>query len=148
MKQIEIFKLDEKATVPTRNHAVDAGLDLYALEDTIIPVGQTVLVKTGIAARIPEGYVGLLRERSSIGKRGLKVAGGVIDAGYSGDISILLMNISAETEVIGMTGVYRVKAGDRVAQLMLLPVITPEPVLVDKIWDSSRGSKGFGSSGN
>lgn len=153
MKKIEIYKLDKNATLPTRNHEGDAGLDLYALEDVFIYPGQTCLIKTGIAAKIPEGYVGLLRERSSIGKKGLKLAGGVIDAGYSGDISVLLINISnmdgtklSPTSSNPIRG-YKVESGERIAQLILMPIITPTPVEVDQIWDSNRGNKGFGSSG-
>lgn len=140
MKTIQVYRLNERATLPTRAHSTDAALDLYALEDIAIPLGSTCLVKTGIAANIQPGYVGLLRERSSIGKRGFKVAGGVIDAGYSGDISVLLMNVSHKEP-------YQVKAGDRIAQLLIVPIATPEVEEVFELWSSERGHKGFGSSG-
>lgn len=147
MKFTEVFKLDDKATIPTRNFSTDGGLDLYALEDTFISIGKTVLVKTGIAVKVPTGYVGLLRERSSIGKSGLKVSGGVIDALYAGDISVLLMNVSSR-DAAGFQGEgYLVKAGDRVAQLLLVPIITPTLVEVKELWQSERSNKGFGSSG-
>lgn len=146
MNKVEVFLLDKAATVPTRNHSGDAGLDLYALETTMIRLGETSIVKTGVAVKVPEGYVGLVRERSSIGKKGLKVAGGVIDAGYSGDISVLLMNISNKDEGWDFP-YYCVKAGERIAQLILIPISTPEPIVVDELWESNRGDKAFGSSG-
>lgn len=146
--KVEVFKLDSTATTPTRNNSGDAGLDLYSLEDIHIPKGQTQLIKTGVAVKVPDGYVGLLRERSSIGKAGLKLAGGVIDAGYSGDISILLMNISnTSNSAMDHPFGYRVRKGDRIAQLILVPVITPEVEVVKKLWDSKRGKNSFGSSG-
>lgn len=147
MREIEVYLLDQKATVPTRHHSGDAGLDLYALEDVFIPIGKTFVVKTGIAARVPEGFVGLLRERSSIGKKGLKVAGGVIDTDYSGDISVLLMNVSNQDVKYYAESGYTVRAGDRIAQLILTPIITPKVKVVNKLWNSERGSKGLGSSG-
>lgn len=152
MNKIEIFRLDSNAILPTRNNKEDAGLDFYALEDVFLIEGTTCLVKTGVAARVPTGYVGLLRERSSIGKKGMKVAGGVIDAGYSGDISILLMNVSnretfVQTSTKGGSRGYQIKAGDRIAQLVLCPIITPEIIEVKEIWISDRGDKKFGSSG-
>jgi deoxyuridine 5'-triphosphate nucleotidohydrolase len=144
MKQIEVYKLDNRATLPTRNNPNDAALDLYALEDVFLPLHSTTMIKTGIAVHIPPGYVGMLKERSGVGKKGLKVTGGVIDAGYCGDISILVMNISNKDD--GALG-YQVKAGDRLAQLLIIPIETPEVIEVDTLWTSERGNKGFNSSG-
>ena len=147
VSKLQVFLLDPKATVPTRNLATDAGTDIYSLGDVFIPVGATVLVKTGVAIRVLEGHVGLLRERSSIGKKGLKVAGGVIDASYTGDISILLMNFSNTEHPHGNERGYLVKAGDRIAQILIVPVDIAPIQVVDTLWTSERGSKGLGSSG-
>lgn len=143
MKQLQVYKLDARAKLPTRNYTNDAAADLYVLEDTFLPIGETTMLKTGVAAHILPGFVGLLKERSGVGKKGLKVAGGVIDAGYNGDISILVMNISNKDDGNG----YWVKSGDRLAQLLIMPIETPEVVEVVTLWTSERGDNKFSSSG-
>lgn len=137
---MKVFKLNPDAILPTRNYPTDAGVDLYALEDVYISRGYSNVIKTGIAAYVPDGYFGLLKERSSIGKLGLKVAGGVIDAGYLGDISIILINLAGPPE-------YKVSKGDRVAQLIVLPIEVSMVEEVSELWSSQRGNKSFGSSG-
>ncbi len=148
MKTLEVFKLDSEATLPKRNSPTDGGLDLYALEDVYIPLGQSKLVKTGIAIRVPEGQVGRISGRSSMNKRGIITAHGVIDTGYSGDVSVVLHNFSC-TEHMASTYSegYIVKKGDRIAQFVIYDVHTPVPVEVEELWTSERGQNGFGSSG-
>jgi dUTP pyrophosphatase len=149
MKTIQIHKLDPNAKIPTRTYKTDAGLDLYALEDTIIAVGETRLVKTGVAIQVPEGYVGMIKSRSSLGIKGLQVGAGVVDTDYAGDLSIVVHNFSATEKVTIDTELprYIFKAGDKIAQLVLLKIETPEPMETKVLWDSERGSKGFGHSG-
>jgi dUTP pyrophosphatase len=101
--------------------------------------GEGKMIKTGIALAIPQGFVGLVADRSSLAKRGLKTAGGVIDAGYRGEIHIVMWNVSKE--------VFELKKGERLAQLMVIPIATPAVVEVDLLDDTARGAKGFGSSG-
>jgi dUTP pyrophosphatase len=138
--ELPVKRMSPEARLPTRAHEGDAGLDLYNLEDLLLEPGQGRTVRTGIAIALPPGYVGLVADRSSLAKRGLKSAGGVIDAGYRGEIHIVLWNIS--------TAPIALKPGERIAQLLILPVATPAPVEHPELDETSRGSKGFGSSGN
>ncbi len=139
MDKIQIQKVSPEATLPTRAHADDAGLDLYSLEDVLLEPQQGKVSRTGIALALPKGHVGLIADRSSLAKRGVKTAGGVIDAGYRGEIHIVLWNIS--------NGPIQLKRGERIAQLMILPVATPAVLEVDTLDETARGLKGFGSSG-
>ena len=139
MNEIPVKKLDPKAVLPTRAHPDDAGLDLYGLEDVTIDPSQGVLVRTGVAVAVPGAHVGLVCDRSSLARRGLKTAGGVIDAGYRGEVGAVLWNISRSPVTLGR--------GDRVAQLLLVPVATPAVKEVKALSDSKRGKGGFGSTG-
>ncbi len=133
------MKTHPGATLPTRAHPDDAGLDLYSLEDIRLEPGQGVVTRTGIALAIPAGHTGLVADRSSLAKRGLKTAGGIIDAGYRGEIHIVLWNISKQVQEL--------KHGERIAQLLIIPVRTPAVREVERLDDTQRGAKGFGSSG-
>lgn len=138
--ELQILRVSAEATLPTRAHPDDAGLDLYSLEDVIVEPAQGKVTKTGIAIALPQGFVGLVADRSSLAKRGIKTAGGVIDAGYRGEIHIVLWNISGAA--------IHLKRGERIAQLLILPIATPAPVEVKKFdGETARGEKGFGSSG-
>lgn len=132
-------RLDPEATLPTRAHADDAGLDLYALEDAELAEGQGRVVRTGVAMAISAGHVGLVCDRSSMAKRGLKTAGGVIDAGYRGEVGVMLWNISRQTQMI--------KKGERIAQLLVVAIATPAPVDSPDLGQTARGVGGFGSTG-
>jgi dUTP pyrophosphatase len=134
-----VMKTHPGATLPTRAHPDDAGLDLYSLEDIRLEPGQGVVTRTGIALAIPSGHTGLVADRSSLAKRGLKTAGGIIDAGYRGEIHIVLWNISKQVQEL--------KHGERIAQLLILPVRRPAVREVERLDDTQRGAKGFGSSG-
>lgn len=137
---IEVVKTDGSAQLPTRAHADDAGLDLYCLSGVSVPPGEGRMVRTGVALALPAGHVGLVADRSSLAKKGLKTAGGVIDAGYRGEIQVVVWNLSKES--------IELKAGDRCAQLLIFPVVFPKAVEV-KVFDSQtgRGAGGFGSTG-
>ncbi len=137
---LEIQLLRPEAKPPTRAYHLDAGLDLYAANAAEILPQQSVMVPTGIALAIAEGYVGLVADRSSYARRGLKTAGGVIDAGYRGEIVVILWNLGQET--------LHISCGDKIAQLLIIPVATPTPVVIDRLSTSQRGEKGFGSSGH
>jgi len=139
LSSINILRVSKDATLPTRAHPDDAGMDLYSLEDITLEPGQGHTTRTGIALALPVGYVGLVADRSSMAKKGIKTAGGVIDAGYRGEIHIVLWNISG-------TPVH-LKKGERIGQLLIFPVITPQVIEVDSLDETARGSKGFGSSG-
>lgn len=138
-ERIQILRLSPEATLPTRAHVDDAGMDLYNLEEASIAPQAGKVLRTGIAMAIPQGFVGLVADRSSMAKKGLKIAGGIIDAGYRGEVHIVLWNIGTE-------GV-ELKRGDRIAQMMVIPVATPAVVEVKELDQTARGVKGFGSSG-
>lgn len=127
------------AIAPTRATPGSAGYDLYALEDTDIRYGAFTPVRTGIAAAIPPHHYGQIAPRSGLAiKNGVIVGAGVIDSDYRGEILVALATLN---------GVYSIKAGDRIAQLLVKPISTPPVVLVESLDDTTRGAGGFGSSG-
>ena len=133
------IKLDEGAKMPTRAHEYDAGLDLYAAETAYIAPHSWVTISTGVHAEIPKGFVGLLTSKSGLmSKHGLTCRG-TIDTGYTGTIKAVIFNHSDQ--------VYKVTAGDKVTQLVILPIITPELELVEELEKTERGAGGFGSTG-
>lgn len=141
--QLSVIKLKEEAILPSRAHAGDAGLDLYACESAHIGPGERWGVGTGVGVEIPEGHAGLVLPRSGLARdHGIALvnAPGLIDSGYRGELRVLLLNTDpAET--------FRVEPGDRIAQLVLTPIATPEPVEASALTESARGEGGFGSSG-
>lgn len=142
MIDLQFIRTHPNAKRPTRAHPTDAGLDFYALEDATLYVGQRVAVDTGIAVAIPTGHVGKLYGRSSLGaNHGVTLANavGIIDADYRGSIVAVLANHGQVP--------YYVHAGDRIAQLVVEPIVTPTVVEVEALPGTVRGSGGFGSSG-
>lgn len=141
METIQIKQLSEEATLPTREHTIDAGLDIYASEDIVISRFGTVSVKTGIAVLIPPGYEGTIRPRSGKTKNtSLRVQIGTVDAGYDGEIGVICDCHHKEP-------FYKIAAGEKIAQLVISPIVTPKLEIVDRFeFKSERGSKGFGSS--
>jgi dUTP pyrophosphatase len=141
---LRVLRLDERATLPRRAYGGDAGLDLHALEGCVLAPGERAGVGTGIAVEIPAGEAGLVLPRSGLAARhGLALvnAPGLIDAGYRGEIRVLLLNTDRSEPV-------EIAAGDRIAQLVLVKVQTPEVIEVDALAVSDRGAGGFGSSGS
>lgn len=132
-------KLTETAQRPTRATEGAAGLDLYADETLTIPEYRRAWVSTGIAVAIAPGYVGLVWPRSGLAGKGLDTSAGVIDCDYRGELKVLLCNGSHERKTI--------KAGDRIAQLLILPVLMPTVIEVDALPATDRGENGFGSTG-
>lgn len=172
--KIPFKKLDPKAKIPVRNKPSDAGLDLFALEDQVVPslfsyfwglaalliykyIGQwfpsdirdqkfgpfqemvATKVKTGVAVQLPTGTVGLIQDRSSCGSKLLKVFGGVIDESYRGDITVCLANFSFKD--------YQIRAGDKIAQLVIIPCYQNESEEVQELNETERANSAFGSSG-
>lgn len=141
--ELPVAKLKDEAIVPTRAHDGDAGVDLYACEPAHLGPGERWSVGTGVAVEIPEGHAGLVLPRSGLARdHGIALVNspGLIDAGYRGEVRVLLLNTDpAET--------FRVEPGDRIAQLVIAPVALAEPVEVEELVDSARGDGGFGSSG-
>lgn len=138
MKTIDI-KLDPGAFMPTRAHDTDAGLDLYAKTGAWIWPFSRKTIDTGTHAAIREGFVGLLTSKSGLmRKRGLTCRG-TIDAGYTGTIQAVMFNHSIIPR--------RFRAGDKVTQLLILPIETPKPRQVEELEETERGAGGFGSTG-
>ena len=131
--------LDEGAVKPTRAHEYDAGLDLYAMEDGYIRCNQSRTFDTGVHVEIPEGYVGLVKSKSGLMCNHGIITDGTIDAHYTGSVRVCLFNHG--------TSKYEVKAGDKIAQLVIVPCLLPELEMVDKLEDTDRGDNGFGSTG-
>ena len=144
MSVVRVKKLHPNAVLPTYGSQEAAGADLYAcLEETVtIQPGETAWIPTGIALEVPKGCAGLVFARSSLGaKRGLAPANkvGVIDSDYRGEIRVVLLNHSKEAQTVGN--------GERVAQFVITPVLTPVYEEVEELTDTSRGTGGFGSTG-
>ncbi|NQV91732.1 dUTP diphosphatase [Candidatus Woesearchaeota archaeon] len=137
---IKIKKLHEDAVVPRYAKEHDAGMDFFSNESLVLQPGERKLVSTGISMAIPQGYVGLIWDKSGIAtKHGLKTMAGVIDAGYRGEIKILIHNLSNEKYVI--------EKGNKVAQMLIQPVEQREIIIVSELDSSDRGEGGFGSTG-
>lgn len=134
-------KLTPGAHPPTRAHATDAGLDLAALDDVWLVPGEVTMVDTGVHVALPAGTVGLLCLRSSLGKHGVSIPNGVgvIDADYRGPLKFVLTAIGGDIKI---------SAGQRIGQLVIVPVLTPVPVIVDSLPETERGHGGFGSTGS
>lgn len=140
---LRFVRLDERARIPTRAHDGDAGMDLYALDEHLLDPGARASVATGIAVEIPPGHAGLVLPRSGLAVRhGISVvnAPGLIDAGYRGELRVLLLNTDRRER-------FQVQAGARIAQLVVVAVAAAEPLEVDALSGSQRGEGGFGSSG-
>jgi dUTP pyrophosphatase len=133
------IKLDEGAKMPTRAHPTDAGMDLYARETQIVPAREYAIFDTGVHIELPEGTVGMLKSKSGLNVRYGIVSEGVIDVGYTGSIVAKLYNHSGRD--------YKVNACDKITQLVIMPIITPELEVVDELEATDRGDNGFGSSG-
>lgn len=133
------IKLDKGAYMPTRAHATDAGLDLYARETQIVPAKESAKFDTGVHIELPPFTVGMLKSKSGLNVKHGLTSEGVIDVGYTGSIVVKLYNNSGYD--------YTVNAGDKISQLVILPIRIPELELVDELEDTERGAGGFGSTG-
>ena len=131
--------LDPGAKMPTRAHSTDAGLDLYAMDTQVVPAKDSAIFDTGVHMELPDGTVGFLKSKSGLNVNYGITSEGVIDVGYTGSIKVKLYNQSGRD--------YTVKAGDKISQLVILPILTPYLELVDKLEDTERGDGGFGSTG-
>ena len=142
MIELPIQRLRDDAVVPLRAYSGDAGLDLAACERVELAPGARVIVGTGLAVAIPEGYAGYVQPRSGLAaKHGITIVNtpGLIDSGYRGELKVILLNTDS-------TDSFVVEAGMRIAQLVLLEVPSVDPVEVDELPASERGVRGFGSS--
>lgn len=140
MQTLQIKQLSPNATLPTRTHTTDSGLDIYAAEEIIVTHTHAVIIPTGIAINIPAGYEGTIRPRSGKSvKTNLRVMLGTIDCGFNGEIGVIADALDRSN--------YLVQRGEKIAQLVLTKVELPLLEVVDQFESKSeRGSKGFGSS--
>ncbi len=142
MIELAILRLRDDAVVPERAYEHDAGLDLAACERVELGPGERATVPTGLAVAIPEGYAGFVQPRSGLAARhGITIvnAPGLVDAGYRGELKVVLLNTDAREP-------FTIEPGMRIAQLVVLPVQALEPVEVAELPQSQRGVRGFGSS--
>ena len=141
---LRVRRLDPAARLPVRAHEDDAGYDLHALHYARLEPGARAKVRTGIAIELPSGHAGLVLPRSGLAARhgiALVNAPGLIDAGYRGELQVLLLNTDRDAA-------FEIEAGDRIAQLVVIAVATPEIVEVDALATTPRGEGGFGSTGS
>lgn len=138
-----IHRLDPELPLPAYEHPGDAGMDLRARHDVTLAPGERALVPTGVAIALPAGFVGLVHPRSGLAlKRGISVvnAPGTIDAGYRGEIAVILINHDPREA-------FSIQRGDRIAQLVILPVASARLIEVSELPGTHRGEGGFGSTG-
>lgn len=139
--KLKVLKLHPNATLPTKTNSDDLGYDLYSLESFVVASSSgTIKVRTGIAVSFPEGWGGIVKDRSSMAGNDLVVSGGVIDGGYIGEIIVLMRTIVPNQ-------CYYLAKGQKIAQLVPIQVTNFEIEEVDRLLETVRGDKGFGSSG-
>ena len=141
MIEVAVRRLRPDARIPEQAYEGDAGLDLAACDAVMLEPGERVVVGTGLAVEIPDGYAGFVQPRSGLAARhgiGIVNSPGLIDSGYRGEIRVVLLNTGRERFSVG--------AGMRIAQLVVLPVAAVRLVEVEELESSQRGARGFGSS--
>lgn len=136
---MKVQLLTKTAQVPSRKNPGDAGYDLYSDEDINLFPGERRLASTGVALSVPEGHYGRVAPRSSMAMKGVDIGAGVVDSSYRGEVKVLLIYSGKE--------MLEIKKGDRIAQLLLEKIITPELEVVEKLDETVRGEGGFGSTG-
>jgi dUTP pyrophosphatase len=139
MVLIKIKKINPDAVIPKYAHVGDAGMDLFSVEDLILKPKHRAIVKTGLSIEFPKEYVALMWDKSGIAKEGITTLAGVGDSGYRGEYKIVLINLSSEN--------YEIKKGQKIAQLLIQKIETPEVEEVSELSETSRGKGGFGSTG-
>lgn len=132
-------KLDDGAFVPTRAHETDAGLDLYAMDTSAIMPYNSKTFDTGVHLEIPEGYVGDIKSKSGMMVYNNIITDGTVDCGYTGSIRVKLFNLGSTA--------YWVERGQKIAQIVIKKIITPDLEIVEELEDTERGTGGFGSTG-
>ena len=140
--ELAIRKLRDDAIVPVRAYDGDAGLDLASCERVVLEPGERATVGTGLAVAVPDGYAGFVQPRSGLAARhGITIvnAPGLVDSGYRGEVRVILLNTDAREAFV-------VEPGMRIAQLVVLPVASIEPVEMGELPETERGVRGFGSS--
>lgn len=138
--EIKLKKLSPDIKIPSYAHPGDAGLDLFSQEDYILKPSERHMFPLGFSLEIPEGYASIIKEKSGLAvKHGLHGLAGVIDSGYRGDYTVTLMNLSSDP--------YKIEKGDKIAQLLIIPIMNATINIVEELNVTSRGDGAFGSTG-
>jgi dUTP pyrophosphatase len=137
--KIKIKKLHDDVKIPEYAHPGDAGMDVYSRELRTLEQGEPHLFKLGFSVEIPEGHVAMICDRSSMGKKGVRVLGGIIDAHYRGEWGVILINLTKKE--------IKIEPGDKIAQALLLPVVSGTVEETQDLSETQRGAGGFGSTG-
>ena len=131
--------IDKNAFMPTRAYETDAGLDLYSPIDITVPARGSAIIDTGVHVQLPKGTAGMIKSKSGLNVKHNLTSEGVVDVGYTSSMVIKLYNHGDMD--------YQVRRGDKISQLVLVQIVTPHLMVVDKLDDSERGDNGFGSTG-
>ncbi len=137
--EIIVKRVHKDAKLPRYGHMGDAGLDLFSVIDCVLKGGEARAISTGIQVAIPEGYVGLIWDKSGISLQNIHRLAGVVDSGYRGEVKVVMTNLSAEA--------FRIEKGMKIAQMLIQPVMKVKVVESEELDDTSRGENGFGSTG-
>jgi dUTP pyrophosphatase len=137
--RLKVKKIHPDAKLPLFQHPGDAGMDLFSAVDDVLEAGEVQAIPTGVKMAIPEGHVGLIWDKSGISLQGVHRLAGVVDAGYRGEVKVVMANLGKKP--------YSIKKGMKIAQLLIQPVVAAEVVETDDLDDTSRGQGGFGSTG-
>jgi len=136
---LKVKRIHPEARLPVYGHAGDAGLDLFSVVDRDIAPGEVFAVPTGIQIAVPPGHAGLVWDKSGVSLQGVHRLAGVVDAGYRGEVKVVLINLGAAA--------FAVRKGMKIAQLLVQPVAAVEVAEADSLDDTPRGQGGFGSTG-
>jgi len=137
--ELKVKRIHPEAKIPVYGHPGDAGLDLFSVVDRDLAPGEVFAVPTGIQIAVPPGHVGLVWDKSGISLRGVHRLAGVVDAGYRGEVQVVMINLGPAP--------FAVRKGMKIAQLLVQPVATVSVVECEELDDTSRGEGGFGSTG-
>jgi dUTP pyrophosphatase len=137
--ELKVKRIHSEAKLPCYGHKGDAGLDLFSGVDCFLGAGEVKAIPTGIKVSIPQGHVGLIWDKSGISLKGVHKLAGVVDAGYRGEVQVVMVNLGRQP--------YTVKKGLKIAQMLIQPIMEVRVVESDELDDTSRGEGGFGSTG-
>ncbi len=137
--ELKVKKIHKDAKVPSYGHVGDAGLDLFSVMECVLKGGEARAISTVIQVAIPDGYVGLIWDKSGISLKNIHRLAGVVDSGYRGEIKVVMTNLSTEA--------FSIEKGMKIAQMLIQPVVRVKVVDSEELDDTSRGENGFGSTG-
>jgi dUTP pyrophosphatase len=137
--ELKVKKIHKDAKLPSYGHVGDAGLDLFSVMDCVLKGGEARAISTGIQVAIPDGYVGMIWDKSGISLQNIHRLAGVVDSGYRGEVKVVMTNLSTEA--------FSIEKGMKIAQMLIQPVSKVKVVDSEELDDTSRGEGGFGSTG-